>query len=251
MFKTLIKNYRGFKRLPAFLLQINKNIQSNKEKLHEIHATEILNSLSAKGSRYDALTTFSMMPSTIVHILNDIVINERRTIIEFGSGNSTIFVARLIHQLGLKIQFYSIDQDKQWQVKIEESLKAEGIADAVTFVYAPLKQSEFQFKSQQAWYDADALQQVIGHKLFDLVIVDGPVASVIKHARYPALPFLKNNLAANKTIFLDDSNRVGEKEILAEWTRMLGADFQFAGRYSFCVQGSNLTTKPIFLKEDE
>src|SRR5690242_11048593 len=110
MFKELNKYYQRLKRLPALLSAINKNIQSNKTKLQEIHATEILNSLSANNARYDTLTTFSMMPSTVVHILNDMVINDRKMIIEFGSGNSTIFIARLIHLLGSGIQFYSIDQ---------------------------------------------------------------------------------------------------------------------------------------------
>jgi hypothetical protein len=251
MFKELNKYYQRLKRLPALLSAINKNIQSNKTKLQEIHATEILNSLSANNARYDALTTFSMMPSTVVHILNDMVINDRKMIIEFGSGNSTIFIARLIRLLGSGIQFYSIDQDADWQDKIKRSLIKEGIEEAVTFVYAPLKDCEFQFKSQKTWYDTDILKQAIDQKLFDLVIVDGPVASIIEHARYPALPFLKNNLSSNKTIFLDDSNRTGEKEILAEWTKIIGADFQFAGRYSVFTQGSTLTTKPIFLKEDQ
>jgi hypothetical protein len=250
MFKNLLKNYRRFKRLPSILSEINKNIQSNKSKLHEIHATEILNSLSSNNARYDALTTFSMLPTTIVHILNDILINDRKMIIEFGTGNSTIFLARLIHNLGLGIQFYSIDQDQDWQDKIKRSLKMEGIEEAVTFVYAPLRSCEFQFKTQQNWYDTDILKRAIDGKLFDLVIVDGPVASVIEHARYPALPFLMNNLSSNKAIFLDDSNRIGEKEILAEWTKMIGTEFQYTGRYSFLNDGSNLITKPIFLKED-
>ncbi len=39
-----------------------------------------------------------MRPAGLVTVCNDIVLNERRRIVELGSGVSTVLLARLMHQ---------------------------------------------------------------------------------------------------------------------------------------------------------
>src|SRR5690554_4806588 len=55
-------------------------------------------------SNFIPFTTWTISPSVILHILNDIVINNRSNIIEFGSGASTLYIAKLIQTLKLDTQ---------------------------------------------------------------------------------------------------------------------------------------------------
>src|SRR5690554_1898626 len=65
-------------------------------------------------SNFIPFTTWSVSPSIILHILNDIVINKRCNIIEFGSGASTIYIARLIQTLKLDVKFFSVESNEEW-----------------------------------------------------------------------------------------------------------------------------------------
>ena len=67
-------------------------------------------------------------------------------------------------------------------------------------------------------YDA-GLDAAIGSDVIDLLVVDGPPAFAVgfAHARYPALPVLRDRLAPGATVVLDDVERPGEQEVLRRW----------------------------------
>lgn len=51
----------------------------------------------------------------------------------------------------------------------------------------------------------------------DLLLVDGPPGRTSKHARYPAVPALRDRLRPGATFMLDDCHRREEKETLHRW----------------------------------
>lgn len=63
---------------------MSRTLQNSSRKEDENIALQLLDSLKPINTFLPA-TTWSLNPSTIVHILNDILINERKNIIEFGS----------------------------------------------------------------------------------------------------------------------------------------------------------------------
>lgn len=158
---------------------------------------------------------------SLAAIFNDITLNERKRIVEFGSGVSTIMLARLIRKNGLTdTKLMAVDHKPEWIRLIRNMLEAEGLEDLVTFVAAPLANSTFSV-DDNLWYDEQILESAFaefGHHI-DCLIVDGPNASGAGNhrARYPALPFMFHRMDEKCVVFLDNADRKGEKEILYLW----------------------------------
>src|SRR5690606_34701415 len=138
-------------------------------------------------------------------------INDRKCIVKFGSGISTLYIAKLLKNNQLKASFYSIESDLNWLNKIKDDLKVLELTEYVTFIEAPIEKvlGDLAIDGQQLWYDTKILDQEFGDlKDIDLVLVDGPLGSLTPNARYSAIPYLKPRLASNYSVFLDDTHRV-------------------------------------------
>src|SRR5690606_36365313 len=83
------------KFLTITLNQLNNGNRLNKFFSEDILSVNFLNTLM-NGYPYLPFSGSSLRPFCLNHILNDIVINNRKHIIEFGSGISTILIGRLI-----------------------------------------------------------------------------------------------------------------------------------------------------------
>lgn len=166
-------------------------------------------------------TRAAMRPSTILHILNEIFINDRRSIIEFGAGVSTIYLAWAAKQVGANV--ISIEENGSWASKIKThvgDIGAGDVCDVRAIGRKPLKGQGYD----SHWYDAGQVKDLIGGLKFDVVVVDGPTAFEAgqEQARRPAIDVLSGNLAENYAIFLDDALRPGEQQALAAWEASLG-----------------------------
>jgi predicted O-methyltransferase YrrM len=164
----------------------------------------------------------AMRPSAVMAILNEIVINGRRRIVELGSGISTFYIGRLLRDKGGHLT--TVEHDEDWAQLLEQELRAEGLEKAVTVVQAPLVAGSH---GARPWYAEDALRPILDEGGIDLLIVDGPPAYEAgqEQARYPAVPFFRAGLAPDCTVILDDINRRGEQEILQRWESLLGLRF--------------------------
>ncbi|WP_340066115.1 hypothetical protein [Ascidiimonas aurantiaca] len=193
------------------------------------------------------ITSWSMAPSAIVFILNDILINKRKNIIEFGSGLSTVFIALLIEQHKLDIQFISIDNNEEWILHQNRILKDLDCEKQVKFVYAPLNtvDQSIKLKTQHTWYETKPLFPFLSGPTWDLIIVDGPKGSLCDYSRFSAIPFFKDHLSDNFTVLLDDTNRKDEQIITEEWKRILGIPYETYGRYTVFQSGNTLKNTPF------
>jgi predicted O-methyltransferase YrrM len=179
-------------------------------------------------------SAWAISPSTILHVLNDITINKRKSIIEFGAGASTFYIAKLLKVLKIDAKFYSIESDENWVKELQRQLKIYGLEQHVKIVYTPLTdvQPEISFKTQKTWYDTKILE--IAFKDIpdiDLVLVDGPFGGSTPYARYSALPFLLDKLTENASIYLDDVQRQHEHEIANTWKAIYGGHIHYIERY--------------------
>ena len=127
MFKKLYKIYNN-------IMKISK-LESNQARLFSL--TNITKLLDA--NTFIPFTAWSLSPFVIDMVLNDILINKRSKIIEFGSGNSTIFIAKLIKVYDLDIIFFSVDSDQKWINKVKKQLEKENCIDKVCFIEAEIK----------------------------------------------------------------------------------------------------------------
>lgn len=214
--------------------------------LGDIMAFGILSPL-IEGGRYLPFTGAALRPFCISHILNDIVINNRAEIVEFGSGISTIFIARLIKRNNLKARILSVEHDKEWYNMLGSLLYEEGLEGIVHQVHAPLGRCSISENGCE-WYDTGPVSKAVESRVVDMVIIDGPPAwkPDICLSRYPALPFMWDKLGDRFSIFLDDACRPGEQEIIMSWEKQFGLNFTVSNQsLAYATKGPSGFTEPF------
>lgn len=194
------------------------------------------------------LTSWSVAPAEVLHICNDIVINKRRSIVEFGAGYSTLCAARVLQITEAEARFFAVESDPDWLATMQNFLSRNGLDQVVTLVHAPVCPVEDAYSAAPdgKWYDTAALTEALKDAPpVDLIVADGPFGSVSPLARYPALPFLKDRLAARYSVFLDDAARPDERDIALRWAEMLGVSPKNFGRYVVFTHPEGFDAEPF------
>ncbi|MCI5196632.1 MAG: hypothetical protein D3919_10485 [Candidatus Electrothrix sp. AW5] len=188
----------------------------NKKNILDIIA---LSHLDPMVTMYLPWTSSSLRPSALVKILNDIIVNKKKNIIEFGSGISTIYIASLIRNIDIdnKIIFYSVDHNENWINILKNILSKLNLSGNVKFVCASLEGTNLALENTD-WYSEKILNKQKFKGDFDLILIDGPLAYTkeLELSRYPAIPYLHNNrlISNNVSIYFDDIDRAGEEKIV-------------------------------------
>lgn len=195
--------------------------------LRELNDLRALQMLTPLSRSYVPWSSIAMRPAALLGILNEVVVNQRRSVVECGGGISTLYLGRLLKQTGG--QLTTIEHDATWAMQLTEQLAAEGLGGHVTVVHATLKSNATGLDGLQTpWYDAASIDHLRAGSPVDLLVVDGPPAypDALRHARYPAVPFFRPRLTERFAVALDDINRVGEQEILERWEQELQIRFE-------------------------
>jgi len=196
---------------------------------------------------FDLISDFSMTAYGLIFLTNEIILNSRRNILEFGSGLSTIVMASFIKKYKIPAKITSVEHDDEWFCRIDAKIKILGLEDFVTVIHAPLV-PDHSIGNHNKWYDVSklvCLTKELRH--FEMVLVDGPPAhsASIELSRYGALPFVGPYLADNHCIFLDDANRTGEKKVVELWEEGKMAYFkQHRNRIAVSRMGLQMSSHP-------
>ena len=207
-----------------FISKIKKAISNNNtssaelkhhlKKSDDIYSMAILQPLLVEYP-YLPFNGGALRPICIAYILNEIIINQRQNILEFGSGLSTIIMARLIKKNKLNTKIVTVEHNEGWAKILKKYLEDENLLQFVNIVRADLKEVKTTFGTVY-WYDYYKVLNTIKGMKFDLIIIDGPPANnpKIKYSRLPALEKLKDNFNSDFCLVLDDVNRKGEQELV-------------------------------------
>ena len=231
------------------LRQINLVLNNiNQVRFNEdIYCLHLINRIMHNGN-YLPFSNMSIRPFVLAFLMNEIIVNERRSIIEFGAGVSTIMMARLAKMNNIQLDIVSVEEDESWMNIVKGILDREGLSANIVLIHVPLEKKILQ-GFENHWYQMDILKRKLGpSKTFDLVLIDGPTAchKQIALSRYFALPFLKDALREKHIIFLDDANRIGEQQIMELWKQELGTHFKiFAETLGICYVGENYESNPL------
>ena len=198
----------------------------------------------------DLISDFSMTAYGLVFLSNEIIINKRKNIIEFGSGISTIYLALSILKHNLNGNITTIENDAVWFERVKSKLAELQLTPFVNLIYAPLM-DDVELGKSNKWYNSAVIDKRLNKsKPFDMVVVDGPSAFEpdIELSRYRAIPYLYNMLAKDNAVFLDDANRNGENAVIKLWREQFGLDFKtYNNRIAVCRNGVYKNSHPSHL----
>jgi hypothetical protein len=161
-------------------------------------------------------------------LLANEVAGGRSTVIECGSGVSTVAIARALRDAG-RGSLSSLEHDRGHAERTRALLEAEDLSSWASVIDAPLEDEPLAQPGCR-WYSRSALDELPTGA--DLLLVDGPVASPgsgAERSRYPALPLLRECLAPGCLVLLDDANRDGERWVIDRWRAELDVDLKPRG----------------------
>lgn len=211
----------GFALLALMLLesaQLHRAIrESERQQQALIQIRPLLGDLPLDFGRWAA-------DPVMVHNAVRLVVETRPgLVVECGSGNSTVVIARCLRALG-RGRIISLDHDPAYARRTTELLQLYAVDDLATVVAAPLMAREANGQVVQ-WYGPQ--YEPLLEEPIDVLLVDGPPGASSKLARYPAVPMLQRHLAPTCSILLDDGDRVDERTIAPRWARVLGATLSY------------------------
>ena len=135
------------------------------------------------------------------------------TVIECGSGLTTIVTARALQQLGGG-KLISLDHDAKFAAITQKHLQDLGLSEFVEVHVAPLTSSRVN-GADYVWYDIEAVDLP---ESLDMIVIDGPpIVLTGEEGRYPAVPRLMGRLARPGIVILDDTDRLGESRIVDKY----------------------------------
>jgi Methyltransferase domain len=175
---------------------------------------------------------WAMRPAAIALLVDEMRVGRRR-VVELGSGVSTVILARGARELGARI--VSFEHDRAWAEEIRRLLRRERL-DVATVVDAPLTEldtialavpSEPTLRAPRAWYELAAVRGACPARI-ELLVVDGPATAEAPDVliRAPALPALRDRLAKECTIVLDDVSRPADRRTAELWRHALGGELE-------------------------
>ena len=136
------------------------------------------------------------------------------TILELGSGISTLVAAYALAKLGTG-RIISLDHEARFVESVNRLLQEHDLSHVAKVLHAPLVDVRAG-EHRGRWYDLAALERE-GVEAIDLLVVDGPPGKDQPLARYPALPLLASRLSPKACIVVDDARRPDERAMVARW----------------------------------
>lgn len=151
-------------------------------------------------------------PDFLLTVADTILERRPATIVECGSGLTTLIAARCVEMNGVG-RVYSLEHLPEFADRTRALLARHGLSSVASIVDAPLADLALA-DWQGAWYRREAFRVPAP---IDLLIVDGPPHATGKMARYPAVPTFIDALAPGALVLLDDADRPDEQAIARLW----------------------------------
>ena len=171
-------------------------------------------------------TRWSASPHLAAVLVELIERHRPKSIVELGSGTSTIVIGYLLEKLPGST-LYTIEHSEQYAHQTSGELDRHGLENINLFV-APLRSTSIGGGSY-LWYDWESVRTKLPDKI-DLLLVDGPPRNIGKLARYPAMATMNALLSEDAIIVVDDSASPAMKETIQRWmAEFPGLDYKETG----------------------
>jgi len=154
---------------------------------------------------------WSAAPDFLALIVDHVLTHQPQTIVECGSGLTTLTLARACAMNGSG-HVHSLENGADYAANTRLDIARYELDEYSTVLHAPLVPYTIHGRDYQ-WYEIAPLTA----RDIDLLVIDGPPGFIQRHSRYPALPLLHERLADGCTVFMDDAARPDEQELAAMW----------------------------------
>lgn len=203
----------------SFLIKVYSDLIKNRIEIRDhfiqteasIQITKLINPKLPFPTSGDWAATSHFLAVLFKYIIK----NKPKTIIELGSGVSTLYSAQLIKDLNLSTQVISLDHEETYGTQTNEYLKVAQLDNHAQVIIAPLTTHMIN-NNNWKWYKTTSLKQ---DQKIDVLVVDGPITYLQSNARYPAIPLLFSRLSHKAIILVDDYNRKDEQAIVKLWLK--------------------------------
>lgn len=224
--QRLFQNFNGSTLL-------NENINSSKEelnfKLNEITAFNHLQKL-IPDQIFITNTGWSSSYVMIQHILNVIEANPKLNILEFGTGNSSLFIAALLQKSDKDNRYIGIDNTLSWAENFRGKINMINSRGNCDILHAEITDVE-----QKNWYDRKVmLANIEQGESFGIVIIDGPYGKISSNIRSNGLDFIFERLSDDFIFFVDDTDREDGQFLVNRIKERIGSESYTlnVGRYT-------------------
>lgn len=218
------------------LTKLRKQLESTvkKEMLNATQQLEAflnIQSFFTHGEHQPIMHGWPISPDFALYLIGLLEKNDYDLILEFGSGTSTVIMAKALARLQRQNQSkpavvqIAFEHLEQYHTQTLANLQSAGMAGTVEVVLAPLQPYKAPNDNTYPYYACqEKLTELANSKQAPyrkiLVVVDGPPGSTGKHARYPAFSIVLNHFKNSQIDFvLDDYFRDDEKEVGTLWTK--------------------------------
>jgi predicted O-methyltransferase YrrM len=179
--------------------------------------TEHLQAVSALSAALDGApvywSRYAFAPESLCLILYIVQSLRIRTVLELGSGISTLAIAKQLKARGLG-RIDSFDHNQRWCEISLQTLADHGLETASQVGTAPLTTVQVAGEAFQ-WYQ---LPKFVDGASYDLILVDGPPSSSTNPlARLPALYELHHLMSEKSVLIMDDADREWETAVGNRW----------------------------------
>lgn len=190
--------------------------------MQEYFATGVLPAFNSEAHSWPVSADFALC------LMRQLVLKPYDLVIEFGSGMSTVIVAKSLALMAERngtrqTQFVSFEHLDSYYQQTLAYIQQAGLEKAVQLTLAPIEDWQaadgqvYPYYSCQSTLAKLAKQRQASRKRI-LVIVDGPPAATGPQARYPAGPLLVEHFPdAHIDFLMDDYIREDEKQVVQHW----------------------------------
>jgi hypothetical protein len=173
------------------------------------------------------MTDMALDGAELSWILSYILKNGAESIVECGSGMSTLVIGNLLKSRGGG-RLFSLEEDEAWFGHMQHLVGVQELGDFVTVLHAPIR----AFAGGEGWYDSSVASEIVKRTTaIDLLLIDGP-RSKAGQSRYQALGYFRPVLNQSSLVLLHDCDREAEHEVLNRWMGEFGLTYDRISRSS-------------------
>lgn len=232
-FRQEIESAIGVSNLAALVQELGARLNTVRELVEALHrdlVRDVKDAISKHGKTVEdtirltsglplsaplpSLGGWAIAPDLAIELVRLIIREQPRTILELGSGSSTVVMAYAIRINGTG-HLWTVDHDPQFLQRTVEELEVHGLADLVTPILAPLVPMSLGDETWH-WYQLDP--SVLPSQV-DLLLVDGPPAGRSRN-RFPAVPMLRSLLSNDAIVVVDDTKRDDDLANVRRWSEL-------------------------------